>query len=753
MRKLLLISVSSTALFLAGAAAAQTAASAPNASATSGVQEIVVTATRRAVDLQRVTATVEAVPAATLKTYNINGVGQLTNLVPGFVVQPSGGNNIYLRGIGSGSTGYNEAQAAVYLDGLYLANPATGIYSFNNIDQIEVLKGPQGTLYGRNATAGLISITTRSPGATQRLDAEVGYASYNTVSANLYASTPITDTLAANIAIFHQKQSKGWGINTFTGHDNQKTDETGLESKLVWRPSSGTKVTGTFVYDYNNRDIGYAYEVYPGTLGADGTPFLGKYRNASRIDPSSPFHSYIGSLKIEQDLGFANLMSLTGYQRSNETTTFAGGSPILGQPVAGQGVTGDIFYEHNRTLSQEFQLTSKPSDSRLDWVGGFFYYNDHSELRLDAFTTCVGAVCTPGFTPNRSDGFPATFSYSGYGDATYRFFDATRLTVGLRYTDERRTLSGLNSALPGYPNSVAALPITAVVRPGQPFAGSPTGIPTELHFTKWTYRIVLAQDFGEHIHAYVSNNLGFKSGAYNANLFINPPAQPEILNAYEAGVKSELFDRMLRLNLSYFRYNYNDVQVRSIAPPAPPGNALLENAAKEHMYGLDADFVIAAIKNFTINGGFEFLTAKYVSFPGTTCTTIGTRVVNGVTIGATTTLPCNLAGYSTPNSPRFSGTLGFAYTLDTGAGPIVFSANDHYNVRYAMVGDHAIYQNAHHIVDASARWTSPSKHFDVQVWGRNLGKAYYYAVSQEAASFAIVPGAPRTFGVTVGYHY
>nr|WP_254606309.1 TonB-dependent receptor plug domain-containing protein [Sphingomonas bacterium] len=229
-------------------------------------------------------ATSEAVTANTLKAFNITGVNQLVTLTSGLVSVPSGGNNVFLRGIGSPSTGYNEAQVAVYVDGLYLANPAVGIYSFNNIDRIEVLKGPQGTLYGRKVTGGLISVITHDPDEGERhLDASVGYANYDNVQTNVYATTPITDTLAANVAVFHQKQSRGWSRNVFLGTDVQRTDETGIESKLKWRPGSKTTIIATFIYDYNNHNIGSAYQVEPGTLGSDGTPFLGNCRSSATI--------------------------------------------------------------------------------------------------------------------------------------------------------------------------------------------------------------------------------------------------------------------------------------------------------------------------------------------------------------------------------------------------------------------------------------------------------------------------------------
>ena len=129
---------------------------------------------------------------------------------------------------------------------------------------------------------------------------------------NAYGSTPLADNLSANIAYYHQKQADGWSRNVFTGHDAQKSVENGLEAKLQWRPTDRTKVTASFIYDYNNRDYGYAYKVYPGTIGSDGTPYLGTYRFTSRIDSQAPTSIYIGALKIEQDYGFATLTSLTG---------------------------------------------------------------------------------------------------------------------------------------------------------------------------------------------------------------------------------------------------------------------------------------------------------------------------------------------------------------------------------------------------------------------------------------------------------
>lgn len=739
----------------AATGAGHPAQSPSNPSEIQSLQEVIVTATRRDANLQEVPGTVQALSADTLKALNITNILQLPAVVPGLQIQPTGGNNTYLRGVGSASAGYNETQTAVYIDGLYLPTPAMSIYSFNNIDQVEVLKGPQGTLYGRNATAGLIAVTTRDPDATQRqLDASVGYANYDTWTQNFYGSTPLSDTLAANISVYNSKQNQGWGKNVFTGNDTQKSKETGAQAKLQWRPTSSTKVTTNFIYDTNDRDYGFAFGVLPGTLANDGTPYLGEYRSAARIDTKAPFEAYIGSVKIQQDLGFADLMSLTGYQHSHQRPLFHANTASLGQPVAGQGTVIADWNSANRTWSEELQLTSKPSSSRLDWVTGLYYYNDSAKLALGTYSTCVGSVCAP-YVPVVTTGYPTTVSYSGYVDGGYKLFDATRLTAGLRYTYETKGLTGDVVPRAGLPNSVATLPSTTVLYPGQAYTGNPNGIPTESSFDKLTYRVVLSQDFGPDIHAYLSDNFGFKSGAYNATVFTNPPVKPELLHAYEAGVKSELFDRKLRLNLAYFYYDYTDVQMRSTAPPAPPGTALLQNIASERIKGLDGDFTIIPAKGLAINGAFEVLDAKYVNYPGASCSTPGpNNIVNGVLVGTVITVPCNLAGYRVAFAAPFSASLGLTYSLDTAHGRFAFNVTDRYVDRYPLTPDNTIKAPAANTVDASITWTAPDTHYDVQLYGQNLTDTYTYVAGYEAASsFAIVPGAPRVYGVTFGFHY
>ena len=258
---------------------------------------------------------------------------------------------------------------------------------------------------------------------------------------------------------------------------------------------------------------------------------------------------------------------------------------------------------------------------------------------------------------------------------------------------------------------MTTLPASSALYPGASYVAGGVvqpGIPTSLNFGRLTYRFVLSQDIGDDFHLYASHNLGFKSGAFNGNLFSNPPVAPELLYATEAGFKSELFDHRLRLNASYFHYTYKDVQVRSVAPPAPPGNALLLNAASERVDGIDADFSVVPFRGLTINGTIEHLIARYVSYPGATLVTQGpNRIVNGVLAGSViNTTPFNLAGYTPQNAPEFSASIGFVYAYDTSVGAFSFSANDHYTSTTSKTNDDSVLDPPHHIVDLSLGWAA-----------------------------------------------
>jgi iron complex outermembrane recepter protein len=743
----------------AGSVSAQVAAPAAAASAPAAaeaplvLQQITVTATRRMSSLQEVPGTVQSISSSTLSDLGIQAVSDLPALTPGLVTAKAATVVTFLRGVGINSSGFTtEAPVAIYLDGLYMPNPASGVFSFNNIERIEVLKGPQGTLYGRNSTAGLISVVTREPEAQPRMDVSVGLESYNTKNLNFYGSTPLAQNLFLSVSAIATKQDKGWGRNITTGNEILKKDEQGVHMKLLWKAAPGTKITLSGFFDRNNSDIGLVNPLFPGSVGVDGTRSLGNYEYATRRDPKGITKQSNVALKIEQDVGFANFLSLTGYQDAESTQDYTTNG-IRGNAVLGQSAVEATLTGSSKAASQEFQLSSKPSASPFDWIVGAFFFRNDTALGQDVWSTCVGAVCAAAPTPTRLLAYPTTRSTSAYADGTYKVFEGTRLTLGVRYTDDKKGLSGVQMPLAGFPNSVAALPPTTVLHPGDPYAGNPTGIPTSIQFPKTTYRAVLAQDLAKDINVYLSFNRGFKSGEYNPGAFNNPPSRPETLDAIELGLKSQLLERRLRLNAAVFNYDYKDMQLRSTAPPAPPGGFLQLNAANATVKGLDLDFSYRATSNLTLSGGFEYLDAKFKTFTGGTCFT--PRPIVGAVLGGVAAAPCDLSGRPLPNAPKFSSSLGFKYSVDTAIGPLVLAANDQYRSDYAFVADGSLQNKAYHLVNASATWAAPGGDFDVQVYGKNLGNKYYAtgATGGIVGSNVMYPGGPRTVGVTLGYHY
>ncbi|WP_068082995.1 TonB-dependent receptor [Novosphingobium rosa] len=730
---------------MAGDAQAQ-AAPAPAQDGAPNVADIIVTANKRAENLQKVPISIAAFTAKAIDTQGIKSVVDLPQLTPGLgFTRTLVGTNAFLRGVGTTSAGYStESPIATYVDGLYMPNSAASSFSFNNIERIEVLKGPQGTLYGRNTTGGLIHVITKEPGDVTAMDTSVSYGNYNTVQANFYGSTPLSDTVAVNLAALYVNQADGWGRNQFTGKEAYTFKDVGVQGKIRWQPAPDTKITLRGFFDKVNTDQGNAVAMYPGSVGTDGSTYVGKYQINTRLTPFAQQRQYSVSLKAEQGLGFANLTSITGYI-DNASPSLQTQGPVLGQPLPGQGAINLGGYQTAKTFSQELQLTSNNKASPFQWMVGAFYYHDNSMIQINVYGTCIGAVCTAPL-PTQTTGYANTRSYAGFAEGTYSFTHATRLTLGLRYTSDQKTLTGQIVPLAGFPNSIPAFPAGTVTTPAQ------GGIATDVTFNKLTWKAVLAQDLSDRIHAYASYNRGFKSGGFNPTSFTNPASKPEVLDAFEVGMKSELFDRKLRLNLSGFYYDYKGIQLRSTAPPAPPGGSILFNAAAAHIKGIDADLSAVLLPGLSLDGGFEVLDAHYSSFPSGVCTT--PRAIGLSGLGGTITSTCNLAGFKLPQAPDFSATLGLTYRTETRIGRFEFNANDGYKSSFVWEPDNRLRQGSYHLVNASLTWTPPGSRFSLQAYGRNLGKAYYFVSGANGGgNDGYVPGAPRTYGVKARYQF
>jgi iron complex outermembrane recepter protein len=688
--------------------------------ASSDIPEIIVTAQRRNENLQDVPIAVSAISATQLEMQGITNTLDIGRAVPSLTVTQTAGYLIpRIRGVGNSVVGAGyESGVATYVDGVYLAAAPAGLLSLNNIEQIEVLKGPQGTLFGRNATGGLISVITHEPSSTPGGSIELSYGDYQTTTTNLYLTGGLGNAVAADFAGHISTQGQGYGINRFNGRDVNRTDnDTALRSSLLFTPSEDTKVRLTLDYEQNKGSVYGAVRLAPGT----STIFpQGPIQSAWDVDSDDqPFNWYKGggvTARIEQNVGFGKLTSISAYRESQN---------VVGFDADGTPTPGIALYEGERDkqLSEEINLTSNPS-SVVKWVGGLYFFRadsgyDPSQVTLYGFLQ----PATPFGPISQTNVFSRelTESYAGYAQATAPVADDTNLTVGLRYSSEKHTLDAYQTI---------------------DIVDGPTGLETLLpqqtkRFSDPTWRVSLDHRFSPELMAYVSENRGFKSGGFNPQAPTDPAYEPEKLDAYEIGMKSDLFSRRLRINSAVFFYNYTNLQVAKFNG----AETTYYNGASARIYGLDTDFEVRPTTNLTLSGGLTLLHDRFLSFPDAV---IAIQVPGGVDteIGSA-------AGNRLPQTADFTATVNADYHVPVSSGEAGLNLSYGYNSGYYSQPDNILRQPSYSTLATSLRFEFKSG-VVLSLWGRNLTNAKI-AQTLAAGSFnSIVSYAPPlTYGVTV----
>ena len=680
-------------------------AAAAAAAPSSGLTEIVVTAQRQSQSLQKVPIAVSAVTAANLQSRQIMSTEQVEAAVPNLTMSENGVSvTPFLRGVGSNQSNPNdEPSVATYVDGVYIASPTGNIFKFNNVERIEVLKGPQGTLFGRNATGGVIQVVTRDPEQKPKLEASVGYGSYNTVEANAYATAGIAPDLAADISLVWDKNFDGYGHDITRHVDIFKRDELGIRSKILWTPGDRTEVRLSGDYSRLN-STGDDYQLTPAVAAAKGLPYAGKRNTDTDFPNVGDNRVYGGSLRIDHDLDFARFVSISAYRH-------VVGNFHLDQDSSPIPIVLSFINQYARTYSQEVQLLA-PKDSKINWLlGGYLFHADYAYKPL----TIEGLAALP-FTQEDLHGSQTTDSLSAYGQATVPLFENTNLTGGLRFTHERQATDG----------SVVADGATLV-----PNIHQNQGI------NRLTWRASLDHNFSSDILGYISYNRGIKSGGFNMINAGTPGYKPEVLDAYEAGLKTQFFDHRIRINMAGFYYDYKDIQVFSVTGG---GAVLTTNAARAHVYGMDLDFAFKMNSALTLSAGFGYLNGHYTKFPNATFTS-----PTGVqTIG-------DASGNEMIYAPHTSANLSLDYSIPTSIGKISANGSVQYRDRVYVTADNRLAIPGYAVANVSVGWTSLDNRFSVNVWARNLTNTAYYANRTEQALGDIQYLAPpRLVGVTFG---
>ena len=707
-----------------------TAAGAPTATpvqATGGaqLQEVVVTANRRSENLQNVPITVNAVSGAALANAGVTNLQDLAVVVPGLNVNnDSGYLNTHLRGVGSTTPGPGiESPVAVYVDGVYYANTQGVNLDFVDVNQVEVLKGPQGTLFGRNATGGLIQVTTKDPSQTPALDVDLGYGNYNTSRGDLYAAGGIAPNLAGSIAGDVTHQGDGFGKNFYSGADVNKVEiDLQLRSKLVWTPSEGTKITS--ILDYAQvRASDEALRVPPGTLPAAPTgPSYGgsPWDIDVNLQPLYMVKTGGASIRLDQSLPFARLMNIVAYR-------YTYGATHLDVDETATPSEAILFHQDEHQVTEELQLQSLPA-SWIKWTGGVFYFNDLA--RVNPLNVQLGPTpaLNPDFPINNifAYGTQNTESVSGYGQASAEILPKTNLTFGARYTYETRSLLGTQTL------DVGEHPVVFLPQVDESKA-----------FYRPTFRVALDHRFSPLLLTYVSFNTGFKSGGFNPTAIETPAFRPETIDAYEAGVKTNLLGNRIRADLSYFYYDYNEIQVQKLLN----GTTSIINGAGAHISGVDLDVAAKVTSALNVHGGLEYLHDRFSSFPNAPLSSASGLVP--VTTGSA-------AGNRLPLAPDAVVDLGADYVAsDLLGGDATLSVAYLFNTGYFLEPDNVLHQADYSSLNASAKWKSRSGRYTVRVYGNNLTDAVIvgFGTTETSGTHGEQFQPPRTYGFTVGYHY
>jgi iron complex outermembrane receptor protein len=708
-----------SALALAHAAAAQapsapaTQAASPPSESSDTIAEVVVTAQRRTQNLRDVPIAITVVGGDTLKKGNFTTVSDIQYLAPSVQFTPTPAAPVFqVRGVGTQTFDYGIEQAVgLALDDVSQTLPRVNVLNtLADVERIEVLRGPQGTLFGKNTSAGLVSITTRKPQFDAYTnEAHLQYGSRNQLQAYDIINIPLSDTLAVRVRAAYQTQDPTLH-NVGPGRIEDGVDYA-LNGKILWQATDKLSLYAIGDYQQSKGDPGeWSIRKFGAGTAAPGVgnnfvrnsnTALGVVAGPDNNDVALGAYdfrhakNYGGQLTANYDLGGPTLTSVTAYRKLEQTINLeADQSPLTVLDVN----TGPL---RAHQFTQEVRIAS-PSGQRFDYVAGLYYYNQKTNSAQDQ----SGGL---GYLPNGSTlrlsrvGGQSNFeveskSYAAFGEGTLRATDKLRLILGGRYTKDEITSSLFVSRLDNVCET-AVLVNPAYCHLTVPAAGTkPIGGKTS--HGDWSGRAGVQYDLAPRTMAYVTVSRGYKGAGVSTVGNVAFDIDPETVLSYEAGLKADLLDRRLNLALAAFHSKYDDFQTQVFDPALGTAGAFrVGNAGGMRAQGVELEATLHAARGLTFNGGITYNDAKFTDylapcFAGQTaaqgCTLTGPRF--------------DASGDKLPNAPKWSYSLNGNYERDLGPGLVGFlSAN--YAYRSAVlfgVGDDNTHQEGYGLLNLSA---------------------------------------------------
>ena len=732
-----------------GIVCADSVSAAPNtAEDAERLSEIVVSARKREERLQDVPASVAAASGAMLADQNITSVTKLDAIAPGltFATNPSrfgSGPAIAIRGITT-QTQSNGVQDSVgiVVDGVVIARAKAGAFpDLSDVERVEVMRGPQGTLFGKNASAGLISVVTKDPTSEFVSDLSVGYSTYDDAAVRGSISGPIVDEqLLGRFSAFN-KSRDGYVKNIFDGRKFEDDSQKGVRGKLLYKPSEDdrVKLSADFIDEKNDGGAAVPRQFRastPAYVVANLSSIIGLENDEINAQSFGRNRHRTGgaALEWEHALGEFTFTSVSAYRKFNQD--FATGTYSWLTPLDSGAATG---YTHLKQYSQELRIES-PTKGLFDYVAGLYFMNDVVKTRITNQAVPVIATGTTFGRDYISD--VDTDNYAAFGEVSANLNDHFKLTAGARQTHEKVDLS------------IVGLPAL-----GQTRTGHPVGTTTDsMSANNFSWRLGAQWNFDADRMLYTSYSTGYKGPGFNVNTSVlgdAQPLRPEIAKNYEVGLRSQFLDRRVTANLTVFHTQLDDFQTQGgfNVPGQPLARVILLNAGSLRSQGVEGEFHVFPVEGSEIGLNLSYIDAEFTDFTNAPCNSAQTRGVGRCTAAGTQ----NLNGFPLPNTPKwsFSTFLKQEFSVSVsgwrGFGAVDYSWRD--EVQWNTVQDPMGIEGSYGLLGAS--FGLRNERATVKLYGKNLTNEFHTAgiVVGDPVTHLLPPDYQRIFGVEATFNF
>ncbi len=725
------------------------------------IDEIIVTAQKRAENLQQVPIAITAIDGLTIEKARIQTLDDIANRTPGFFIGGAGpvSPELTIRGIGSTdrSSG-SDRSVVVFLDEVYIGRAGGSTFDLFDLERIEVLRGPQGTLFGRNVVGGLIHVVSKKPSADPYAKIQATVGNYDLIETKAVFNAPLSDTVFSKVS-FSSRDRDGVNTNIFLNKkiDNINSRNVRGQLKIVPDDSLQVLLSGNYALD-DIQGLGFRPLNNAGVFGVVGFIPSDNFRDfQSPVEGFLDREIYSFTARVDKEMSIGNFTSISSYRVvdffQDRDFGVASDPNFSSEPVINPAAFGFmsriLIDERSETFTQEMRLASHPDSGKLNWLVGAYYLNektDRDQERKRNLTLINGAVTSshPFFEQKNS-----TSSFAVFGEASFEISDKLEITVGGRQTWDKKTMDLTVTDLDPlnlFTNSLN--PATAVF---------PSQVTSE-KFNSFTPKATITFTPTDNTMAYATVSKGFKSGGFNG-LAGEPvasatPFLPETAWNYEIGIKTQLFDNRLQLNLAGFWLDFKDLQLRRRLLLIPGNQAsntiIIANASQARIKGVELETIFKPFPGFTITGNLAYTDA--ILTDATLKSSLPTLDVDGLVTAE---------GQKLPRAPEITYFVAGEYEAPIGnGGAVVLRAETRYTDDvFHDLGepDPGGHQDSYNLVNGSITYIpGEDSAWEFKVWGKNILNKEYFVWEQPAsgARTAITRiGDPATVGFTITWRH